>query len=78
MTLKAKDEKGNEVTPKVGDRFVRLNHGSQYEPFHGEITAVYDDKISVIGRGYIGGAHYGKWRGDFLSCEHVTILPPNS
>lgn len=71
--LMAKDENGNEVAPKVGDRFVRLNGGSKYEPFNGEITAVQDDKVSVIGGGYLGGMHYGKWWGDFTSLEHVTI-----
>lgn len=78
MVLMAKDEHGAEVAPKVGDRFVRLNRGSKFEPFHGEITGVHEDKVSVIGSGYIGPAHYRKWWGDLLSLEHVTILPPNS
>lgn len=73
MTLKAKDADGNETAPRVGDKFVRLNRGSCHEPFHGEITAVNEDRVSVVGSGYLGGMHYGKWWGDFLSLEHVTI-----
>ena len=73
MGLVAKDEDGNDIAPVAGDKFTRLNRGLKHEPFSGVVTAVHDDKIEVSGSGYIGGFHYGKWWGEFLSLDHVTI-----
>jgi hypothetical protein len=78
FVLIAKDEDGNDVVPKVGDQFIRLNGGNKSMPFNGEITKIYSDKISVIGGGYIGGCHYGKWWGDLLLLDHLTILKTNT
>jgi hypothetical protein len=59
---------------KKGDRFVRLNDGAENQPFNGIVTAVHDDRISVIGNGYLGGCHYKGWWGDLLSLDNVTII----
>lgn len=65
--------KSEDIVPQVGDEFVRLNNGSENEPFHGKVIEVLPDKIGVSGKGYIGGCHYGKWWGYLTSLEHVTI-----